>query len=375
MVFPGLPSLHELPDAASFDITVRPFLSEFWGLRDVFYGSRTLGDYYLTTNPVVVSAQLCVCWTVVTWLLSELTGNYSWMDRFWSIVPTTHACHYWLRAFLTGGAKNGLVHARLSLITGLYILWTIRLTRNYFRKGGYTRGHQDYRWTFIRSVLPRPVFFAVNLFVNTIFHNVLLAWLATPAYIVMLVGIETKLNWRDAILVELFIFALAGQLVADDQQLRFQRCKALHAERRATVDDTYREFLPRELERGFLTAGLWRHSRHPAFALEQAVFVLLYLVGMLAAVPHRGPTLGDLRAVGLNWTCCGAAALIGLFQLSTRLTEYLTVKKYPDAYREYQRNVGMLLPVPGCVWHEPPVTEQEKDQLQELVSVESRKAK
>ena len=375
MAFPGLPSLYTVSDAASFDLTVRPYLHEFWSFRDVLYGSRSFSDYYLTTNPVVVSAQLCVAWIAFTWLASEVTGNYSWVDRAWSLIPTSHAIHYFVRAWLTGAGKNGLVHARLALITGLYCLWSIRLTRNYYRKGGYSRGHQDYRWTYIRQTLPRPVFFFVHMLVNAVFHNVLLAWLATPVYIALLIGRETPLTWRDAVIVELFIFSLTGQLLADDQQLRYQECKIRHAEFRATLDDTYREFTPRELERGFLTRGLWRWSRHPAFALEQIDFGLLYLMGTLATVPHRHPTLADLQGVVLNWTSYGFLALVALFQLSTRLTEWLSSKKYPDQYRLYQARVGMLLPLPGYAWEEAPLTAEEKQRLEELLSSESRKAK
>ena len=45
-----------------------------------------------------------------------------------------------------------------------------------------------------------------------------------------------------------------------------------------------------------------------------------------------------------SWAGLGSVSLIFLFQGSTWLTEMLSAKKYPE-YKEYQKQVSMLVPV------------------------------
>ena len=90
-----------------------------------------------------------------------------------------------------------------------------------------------------------------------------------------------------------------------------------------------------ELERGFLTSGLWGYSRHPNFAAEQSIWFFLYQWGCFATKNLY------------SWSGVGALSLVLLFQGSTWLTELITSGKYPE-YREYQRQVGMF--VPTSLW-------------------------
>lgn len=39
----------------------------------------------------------------------------------------------------------------------------IRLTYNYWRKGGYQIGSEDYRWEIVQKYVSRPVFFVFNI--------------------------------------------------------------------------------------------------------------------------------------------------------------------------------------------------------------------
>lgn len=85
------------------------------------------------------------------------------------------------------------------------------------------------------------------------------------------------------------------------------------------------------MDRGFVVSGLWSWSRHPNFAAEQAIWVVLYQWGCWNT------------EVFFNWTAIGAAAYLVLFQASTWFTELITAKKYPE-YEEYQQRVGKFLP-------------------------------
>jgi steroid 5-alpha reductase family enzyme len=86
-----------------------------------------------------------------------------------------------------------------------------------------------------------------------------------------------------------------------------------------------------DMDRGFCVGGLWSFSRHPNFAAEQSIWVALYQWGCFST--------GSI----FNWTAIGAISYLILFQGSTRFTELITAKKYPD-YNEYQKRVGMFLP-------------------------------
>lgn len=91
------------------------------------------------------------------------------------------------------------------------------------------------------------------------------------------------------------------------------------------------KFEQEDLDRGFVVTGLWSWSRHPNFAAEQAIWVLIYQWGCLAS-----ETL-------YNWTFVGAVSYLILFQASTWFTERITADKYLD-YKEYQLRVGKFLP-------------------------------
>ena len=92
-----------------------------------------------------------------------------------------------------------------------------------------------------------------------------------------------------------------------------------------------RGFHQTDLDRGFITSGLWAYSRHPNFAAEQLIWFILYQWGCYSS--------GTL----LNWAGIGAGSLALLFQGSTMLTEAISSGKYPE-YRNYQKAVGKFLP-------------------------------
>jgi steroid 5-alpha reductase family enzyme len=101
-----------------------------------------------------------------------------------------------------------------------------------------------------------------------------------------------------------------------------------------------RGFNQADLDRGFVTSGLWGFSRHPNFAAEQSIWFFLYQWGCY--------TTKSLY----NWTAIGPLFLILLFQGSTWFTESITSRKYPD-YRDYRSKVGMFVPT-GFSGYKPP---------------------
>ena len=245
----------------------------------------------------------------LTWVLSLITGEHSWVDRIWSVVPLVYV---WIFA-----AAAGLQDGRLNLMAALVTLWGIRLTFNFARKGGYAPGGEDYRWEVLRGRMSRGAFEAFNLFFIVIYQNVLLLLITLPAWTAF--EHRTPLGPLDVACAVLFLLFLIGETVADQQQWNFHQWKK--AEKAAG-----REPSPR-----FLQTGLFRLSRHPNFFCEQAQWWVVFLFGCVAA--------GSL----LQWTVIGPLLLTGLFIGSTVFTESISKSRYPE-YAEYQARTSPIVP-------------------------------
>jgi steroid 5-alpha reductase family enzyme len=245
----------------------------------------------------------------LTWTLSQITREHSWVDRIWSIVPVIYV---WVFA----GAA-GLRDARLDILAALVTLWGIRLTVNFARKGGYAPGGEDYRWTVLRSRMKPWQFAVFNLFFIVMYQNILLLLIALPAWTAFLH--RPPLTPLDGMAAIAFLLLLAGETVADQQQWNFQRWKG---------SETAAGRTPRPR---FLQGGLFRYSRHPNFFFEQAQWWIVFCFGAIAA--------GSV----LQWTVLGAILLTLLFVGSTVFTESISLSRYPE-YAEYQSRTSPVVP-------------------------------
>ena len=69
----------------------------------------------------------------------------------------------------------------------LSTLWGLRLTYNFWRKGGYSSGGEDYRWPVLRKKLNnRCLFTLFNLAFISFYQNILLLLIALPSYFISL---------------------------------------------------------------------------------------------------------------------------------------------------------------------------------------------
>jgi steroid 5-alpha reductase family enzyme len=252
-----------------------------------------------------VAAAVCLA----VWVLSIVTGEHSWVDRIWSIVPVVYL---WIFA-----AGAGFADARLTLMAGLATLWGIRLTANFARKGGYARGGEDYRWSVLRSRMSRGGFALFNLFFIVIYQNVILLLITLPAFTAS--QHPAPLGVLDVVAAAVFVALLVGETVADQQQWNFQTWKA--AERAAGNEPQPR----------FLQRGLFSVSRHPNYFFEIAQWWVIFSFGAIAA------------ASVLQWTVIGAVLLSVLFVGSTVFTEQITKSRYPE-YAQYQSSTSAVIP-------------------------------
>jgi len=264
-----------------------------------------------TGDPLWVAVGACAVLTAACWLASVVTGNYSQVDRLWSIVPPAYMTYF--------AASAGLADARLNLMAVLTGLWGVRLTYNFARKGGYRRGSEDYRWPELRGLLGRTGFQLLNATFIAPYQNLLLLLITLPGYVAWRAR-GTPLGALDYLAAGAFLAFLFGETVADQQQWRFQRAKQAHQARGEAGGP------------GFVTTGLFRFSRHPNFCCEMAMWWMIYLF----AVAGSGRRL--------HWSMTGTVLLTLLFQGSTWFTERLTLAKYP-AYDAYRRATPRFLPL------------------------------
>ena len=254
---------------------------------------------------VLVAAVACA----FAWIASLVSGDTSWVDRLWSIVPVLYV---WVFA-VAAEVRN----ARLDVMALLVTVWGVRLTYNFARKGGYS-GVEDYRWPVLRASMRPWQFQLFNFFFIVLYQNFLLVLITLPAWTAYQ-DRTSPFGPVDGLLAVLFLACTLGETIADQQQWDFQSWK--HAETSAG----------RVAHPAFLQSGLFRYSRHPNYFFELAQWWVLFFMGAAAA------------GTPLIWTVLGPFLLTLLFVGSTRFTEKISLSRYPE-YSNYQRSTSSVVP-------------------------------
>ena len=241
---------------------------------------------------------LCASLILYAFIKSTVTGNYSQLDELWSLAPLFYSFH------LIHWTPRGIL--MLLLVT----IWGIRLSYNFWRKGGY-RGGEDYRWGILREIIPNPILWTMFSFAFISFYqNALLLLICLPCYFdqgdkIGLVDLGLGLGVIGLILVE---------TIADNQQWQFQCEKKRNRE------------IGRENQSEFVNTGMFYYSRHPNYFAEIGIWWGIYAFTM-----------------SVNWSGIGALLLTLLFQGTVAFTEGISAKKYHN-YGEYQRSTSRLVP-------------------------------
>lgn len=165
LVPPGgtsLPVVKTLADCADFSRVVQPYLPQLYELPNAILENISnvegLKSIYATTNPAISGLAFSIALFPIFLVLSEVNRNWSQVDRVWSILPTVYHAHYayWARC-------NGLSTQKIDNVLIFSVIWSIRLTFNYWRRGGYQIGSEDYRWNLIKGWIGQPAFFILNV--------------------------------------------------------------------------------------------------------------------------------------------------------------------------------------------------------------------
>lgn len=284
--------------------------------------ARSPSTLIYSSDPLLFCVALVVSVMLSCFVFSVVMDNYSQVDRWWSVLPPLLIGFYCYR--------SPVLDARLMVMTLLSVAWGVRLTFNFWRKGGYNWHDEDYRWQPLKATIrPYPLWLLFNILFICIFQLTLLFLISSPVDVVYRNAGKVPLNTFDVLLLFAFVLLLTIETIADEQQWNFQMEKQRLKERvGATLTGDYKL--------GFLTHGLFQFSRHPNFFAEISLWWVMYMFGVNA-------TGGEW----MNWTLTGALLLTLLFQGSTTFTEKLSAQKYPE-YAKYQQTTSRLLPwLPG----------------------------
>jgi steroid 5-alpha reductase family enzyme len=268
----------------------------------------------VSTWLIVMIIVIAVCFVV-----SEITRNYSQVDKLWSLIPIAYG---WITV-------AAFPSARTIIMALLVTAWGLRLSYNFSRKGGYNiipwKGEEDYRWKYLREnrlLKGRLSFGLFNLLFISIYQNILIFLFSSPLLMAALNN-ERSLIFTDILAAGFMLLFIITESVADNQLFRFQQEK----KKPDNNDNKYKK----SLKTGFLSEGLWKYARHPNFASEQAIWISFYFFGVAAS--------GKL----INVTLAGAILLVLIFAGSTIMTEGISSKKYPE-YAVHQKEVPKFIP-------------------------------
>ena len=256
---------------------------------------------------------------IYCFVVGEITGNNSQVDKLWSILPIVYA---WIVA------KQSIYEPYVSLMAILVSLWGARLTYNFSRRGAYRlkfwEGEEDYRWSVLRQ---KPMFqkkwrwTLFNLGFICVYQNLLILLFTLP--IVVAAGRSSS---QPDLLPLLFSFSflvfLWVEYTADQEQYDFQTEK----HRRQNSGEPLESYA-----HGFVRTGMWAIVRHPNYAAEQGIWISFYLIGAAVSGEY------------FNWSIAGCVLLLLLFRGSADFSESISATKYPE-YSDYISKVGRFLP-------------------------------
>jgi steroid 5-alpha reductase family enzyme len=292
-----------------FTIIVVPYISLYYGTPLTDIQEVILWN---SSKILMVATAYCI-------IVGELARNNSQVDKLWSIIPTAYA---WYITYAGGWNE------RMILMSILVTIWSIRLTYNFGRRGGYSwkfwAGEEDYRWDVLRQ---KPgfnnniIWFLFNTFFICGYQMTLIYLFTVPILTGLSLG-APSLIWADYLLAVIFISFVIIEYIADQQQWDFQTEKY----RRINANEELGKYA-----HGFVRKGLWGIVRHPNYMAEQAIWIVFYLFSFIAT--------GEV----LNWSIAGCLLLVILFKSSSDFSEEITTAKYPE-YKDYQASVPRFIP-------------------------------
>lgn len=277
-----------------------------------FSGEVSSFIVFVTEAPMLLVTGLwALGFAIAAFAFGIITKDYSWIDRIWSILPVFFTWYY---AYRSGCAVAPCIGA--ALVT----FWGMRLTFNFFRKGGY-RGVEDYRWAILRQKISNPFLWQLfSLSFICLFQSGLFLLFTYPVYSLTFYPGENMpvLFW---ILAALGFTLVCFEFAADQQQWNFHKAK-----KSASEQKEYPSKYSGDVANGFLSSGFFALCRHPNYFCELGFWWTIWLIALSLSCQPVGSGL------------FGPVVLTIVFIGSTILTENISSSKYPE-YRNYQKKV------------------------------------
>ena len=85
-------------------------------------------------------------------------------------------------------------------------LWGLKHTYNFFRKGGFSKGGEDYRWAYIRKNYHWILVELLNFFFIAYYQLILIQWFSLPIYFSQ----AGEFNVVDAVLTLVWLLLFIG---------------------------------------------------------------------------------------------------------------------------------------------------------------------
>lgn len=282
-----------------------------------YYFGTPLND--TATEAITVISKICIGAIIYCFIVGELTGNNSQVDKLWSILPIVYS---WVVAYY------GDFSLRMVIMAILVTFWGLRLTYNFSRHGAFTirfwEGKEDYRWPILRAkpeFQPKWKWTLFNLFFICGYQQLLILLFTLPIIMALQFN-DREFGVWDIVISFTMLFFIIYEAIADNQHWAFQSVKWKKINNHEKLEGDYKK--------GFLDKGLWAHSRHPNYFAEQAIWITFYLFSVSSS------------GQWLNWSIAGCLLLILLFQGSSNFSEEISAEKYPD-YKEYQKKVPRFI--------------------------------
>jgi len=271
-------------------------------------------------NLVIVWIAVMGSISILCFIVSEATRNYSQTDKLWSLMPIAYS---WITV-------ASFPSPRAYIMAALVTIWGLRLSYNFYRKGGYNiipwKGAEDYRWKVMReapALKGRLRFGLFNLLFISFYQHVLILLFSSPVLMAAIYQ-DKSLTLIDLFAALLMMIFIITESIADNQLYRF------HKEKQKKVKE--KDFYSVSVNKGFMTEGAWKYVRHPNFVSEQLIWISFYLFGVAAS------------GQWINYTLAGPVLLVLLFAGSSRLTESISSRKYPE-YAVYKKKVPRFIPL------------------------------
>jgi steroid 5-alpha reductase family enzyme len=243
------------------------------------------------------------------WIIA-LVQRSSWLiDPYWTLLPLLLAWFYVAHPLADPGPT------RAALAAGALLVWSARLTLNYFRRERWRFGfREDWRYAEMRA--ERPRFWWQQFFIVHLAQHLMLVGLTLPFWAIAFRPLGAGVV--DAVCFGLALVGIGIAHAADSQLDRFMRENAARAARG-------------EPKLQLLDTGIWCTSRHPNYFGEQLFWWSLAGFGVVC---------------GEAWVAMGSAfnslVLAGVTVMTER--RLLAVSERCEAYAAYRRRTSVWVP-------------------------------